>query len=238
MAELSKKQLEVLRSFYRDCVNKGIDPKKSEADKQRTALLADNNAQVKKILESAGIDASEAYRIGLESTEAKAKAEKEAAENAEKLKKRQEDGNKASVELELSKCIGRDKRMFFMKKRMDEAKAALKEAQSAMNDYVRRYEQAEKNQDSWGTMGGIAAGVTGSTAVGAAVAHDAMQRDAQRRLEQANTKQQLLNMWPGMSAWRDGAQKDVNDVQAEMDKVKLHLMENKALLCPFQPGHR
>ena len=88
MAELSKKQLEVLRSFYRDCVNKGIDPKKSEADKQRTALLADNNAQVKKILESAGIDASEAYRIGLESTEAKAKAEKEAAETAEKLKKR------------------------------------------------------------------------------------------------------------------------------------------------------
>ena len=107
MAELSKKQLEVLRSFYRDCVNKGIDPKRVKPTSSVQRFWPTITAQVKKILESAGIDASEAYRIGLESTEAKAKAEKEAAENAEKTEKEAGGWKQGLHRAGAFKCIGR-----------------------------------------------------------------------------------------------------------------------------------
>ena len=50
MEQYSEKQLKIFQNFYESCRKKEIDPTGSEADKQRALLLAQENADLVRIL--------------------------------------------------------------------------------------------------------------------------------------------------------------------------------------------
>ena len=54
----------------------------------------------------------------------------------------------------------------------------------------------QQKESSWGTLGGIAAGVTGSTAVGAAVAADTMRKNSGVRKNNEAIKQAVFQSYP------------------------------------------
>ena len=67
MEQYNNQQKEIFQVFYEACQEKGIDPLKSEADRQRALLLAKENTELVKIfgdqLDGAHVDA---YRMGRE----------------------------------------------------------------------------------------------------------------------------------------------------------------------------
>lgn len=233
MEQYSEKQRRIFQKFYETCRSKKIDPTSSEADKQRAYLLAKENKDLVQIfgerLDGGHIDA---YCIGKQVTDEQAAAEKRAAEEAKIAEQRRIDEQAAALEKAISKLYGRDKRQFFLRQELDAALKNQKEVKETVDRYVQRYEQADKGSQgsSWGTMGGIAAGVTGSTAVGAVVAADAMNRDVNTHAQNASLKSALLNQWPIYESMQKNAASRVKNAQAEIEKAKLSLMEEHPLL--------
>lgn len=232
MEQYSEKQLKIFQNFYESCRKREIDPTGSEADKQRALLLAQENADLVRIFgEKLDGGHVEAYRMGKQRVEEQAAAEKRAAKKAKIAEQRKIDEQAAALEKALSKLYGRDKRLFFLQQELDAALKNQKEVKGVVDSYVQRYEQADKGSkgSSWGTMGGIAAGVTGSTAVGAVVAADAMNKDANTRAQNAALKSGLLNQWPLYQSMQKNAASRVKDAQTEIEKAKLSLMEEHPL---------
>ena len=232
MEQYSEKQLKIFQNFYESCRKKEIDPTGSEADKQRALLLAQENADLVRIFgEKLDGGHVEAYRMGKQRVEEQAAAEKKAAKEAKIAEQRRIDEQAAALEKAISKLYGRDKRLFFLQQELDAALKNRKEVKGVVDRYVQRYEQADKGSQgsSWGTMGGIAAGITGSTAVGAVVAADAMNKDTNTRAQNAALKSDLLNQWPIYQSMQENAEARVKAAQAEIEKAKLSLMEEHPL---------
>lgn len=233
MEQYSEKQLKIFQNFYESCRKKEIDPTGSEADKQRALLLAQENADLVRIFgEKLDGGHVEAYQMGKQRVEEQAAAEKKAAKEAKIAEQRRIDEQAAALEKAISKLYGRDKRLFFLQQELDAALKNRKEVKGVVDRYVQRYEQADKGSQgsSWGTMGGIAAGITGSTAVGAVVAADAMNKDANTRAQNAALKSDLLNQWPIYQSMQENAEARVKAAQAEIEKAKLLLMEEHPLV--------
>lgn len=233
MEQYSEKQRRIFQKFYENCKSKKIDPTSSEADKQRAYLLAKENKGLVQIfgeqLDGGHVDA---YCIGKQVTEEKAAAARKAAEDAKIAEQRKIDEQTAALEKTISKLYGRDKRLFFLQQELDAALKNQKEVKGIVDRYVQQYERADRgsNSSSWGTMGGIAAGITGSTAVGAVVAADAMNKDANTRAQNAALKSDLLNQWPIYQSMQNDAGSRVRAARAEIEKAKLSLMEEHPLL--------
>lgn len=233
MEQYSEKQLKIFQNFYESCRKKEIDPTGSEADKQRALLLAQENADLVQIFgEKLDGGHVEAYRMGKQRVEEQAAAEKKAAKEAKIAEQRRIDEQAAALEKAISKLYGRDKRLFFLQQELDAAVKNQKEVKEVVDRWVQRYEQADKGSkgSSWGTMGGIAAGITGSTAVGAVVAADAMNRDADTRAQNAALKYDLLQQAPHYDSMMKHAASRVKNAQAEIEKAKLSLMEEYPLV--------
>lgn len=236
MERYSEKQLEIFRNFYESCRKRGIDPTGNEADKQRALLLAKENADLVQIFgEKLDGGHVEAYRMGQQYTEKKAAEAKKAADDAIIAEQRKIDEQAAAFEKKLSELRGRDKRLFFLQIGVDEAQrqwnAAYQHSLNVTAQASKAMESLSKGQDSWGTLGGIAAGITGSTAVGAAVAADAMARDNAVRAENAAGKEQV-KQWSAssMNAYIDTEyllKRKIGAIQTQIDKVKLHLTDER-----------
>lgn len=230
MEQLSEKQRKVCHAFYQKCRTQGVDPLKSEADAQRALLLARENTALRKVFDGQPEGwQKEAYRQGRAYEEEQRAAKKKAADDAKTAEQRRLDEQAAALEASIARLRGREKRMFFLNKRLEEARKGAKEARDAMDRYLYRYEHADKGGDSWGTLGGIAAGITGSTAVGAVVAADAMSRDAANRAARQSEKSALLNEYPMWQSYRDSAQAAVGAAERAMEKAKLYLVEDHPL---------
>ncbi len=232
----SEKQKEIFQQFYEECKAKGFNPTKSEADKQRALLLAKENVDLVKIF-GAELDRRclEAYRMGKEYLEAKEAAEKKAAEEAKIAAQRKLDERAAALERELSEKRGRDKRLFFYQKSTEEQQAELKAADNSYSNLARIWDSMNKmemqKESSWGTQGGIAAGITGSTAVGAVVAADVMSKNAailanNEAIKDRNFKQ-LQPLLDEALARSRAARDNMKEIQEKADKVKLHLTEDR-----------
>lgn len=225
MEQYTEKQRKVCYSFYLECNAKGLNPLKNEAEAHRALLLGQQNSQLVKIfggkLDGHQVDA---YRIGEEYSDAMAN-EEEQNEKEEKLAKAKKvDEAAAALEKELAQQRGRGKREFFFKKTLEDAKQEYDELQKEINGSPRAPKQKES---SWGTMGGIAAGITGSTAVGAMVAADTMMKNAEIRSSNA-AMGSLANMALAALGWKKMTiQNKMDAIQKEKEKIKLHLMEER-----------
>lgn len=238
MEQYSDRQLEIFQNFYEDCKKRGIDPTRSEADQQRAFLLARENDDLVQILgEKLDGGHVEAYRLGQQRAAHKAAAEREAAAAAKIAKQRQIDERAAFWAKKVSGLQGRDKRLFFFHESMREANGEIYTAQQGMNHAVQVWAglnaMEQQKEHSWGTLGGTAAGITGSTVVGAAVAADTMRKNAEIRAQnEAISKKNFDATSPmfDMSVQKESAAKDkLKKIKAEAEKVKLHLTEDRPL---------
>ena len=236
MEQYSNKQLEIFQQFYEACKQRKIDPLSGEADKQRALLLAQGNSELVKIFggQLDGMQA-EIYRMGKEYVEQKAANEAAAQERAKRMEERRADEQAAAIEQNLSRLHGRDKRLFFFQKSVEEAQAEIRSAEAGMNSAAQLWASMnsleQKSESSWGTLGGIAAGVTGSTAVGAAVAADTMGKNAAIRAQNEAISKRNFEatrpMWEAAADRKSAEQKRLEKIQAEIEKVKLHLVEDR-----------
>lgn len=165
--------------------------------------------------------------------ESKEKAEREAKIAAQRAR----DSAAAALERELSQKRGRDKRLFFYQK---ELSSAISDQISAQNTFSSLLETgaaltlaSQQKESSWGTLGGIAAGVTGSSAVGAAVAADTMNKNAGIRAHNEAVRQSVFQgMQPGMDAAARAsgqAERRKKAIERKMENVKLTLVEERPL---------
>ena len=176
--------------FCEECHRHEVYPLKSESAKQKALILAERNAELKELYPTDLADHyMDAYRAG------KAVLKREGDEQNRKWQeeRRQEERKRDEADYELEEKLagmtGRTKRRYLFQQLLAEARQSAKEADEGFNNALRGWDAAKKtaNRDdsSWGTLGGIAAGITGSTAVGAAVAAGTMNRNAQRRADNA-----------------------------------------------------
>lgn len=149
MEQLSEKQRKVCHAFYQKCRTQGVDPLKSEADAQRALLLARENTALRKVFDGQPEGwQKEAYRQGRAYEEEQRAAKKKAADDAKTAEQRRLDEQAAALEASIARLRGREKRMFFLNKRLEEARKGAKEARDAMDRYLYRYEHADKGGDS------------------------------------------------------------------------------------------
>lgn len=238
MEQYSDRQLEIFQKFYEDCAERGINPTGSEADRRRAFLLAKDHADLVQIFgEKLDGGHVEAYRLGEQRALSKAAAEREAAASAEIAKQRQRDEQGAIFAQRLSQLRGRDKRLFFFQESMRDANSEISAAQQGMNNAAQMWAglnaMQQQKESSWGTLGGTAAGITGSSAVGAVVAADTMRKNAGIRAQNEAISRKNFDatspMFDAAVQQAGAAQDKLNKIQAEAEKVKLHLTEERPL---------
>lgn len=231
MERYTEKQMEVFLRFYLDCKEKGFDSLRSEADKQRILLLGQGNKDLVEIF-GGKLDGhqEEAYRLGKECALDKAATNRKAEEEKRKI-----DVNAAAMERQISAQHGRNKRYFFFQNAINSLEAEIQAANQAGSTAIQleammNLSMQQKEKD-YGTMGGIAAGITGSTAFGAAVAADKMRENAEirrRNEEIRKANHSAVSSDFDASIRRVGVAKEKQRiVQMEADKVKLHLTQNR-----------
>jgi TolA-binding protein len=236
MEQYSNQQKEIFQVFYEACQEKGIDPLKSEADRQRALLLAKENTELVKIfgdrLDGAHVDA---YRMGREHKDAKIAAKEQADKEAKIAEQRKNDEAAAELERSISLLRGRDKRRFFYQKWEAEADDELKNAQQAYHAIFEmadlEIKMGQQKESSWGTLGGIAAGVTGSTAVGAAVAADTMRKNSGVRKNNEAIKQAVFQ---SITPRVDSVQRSISiakekkeAIQKQGEAIQIQLTEDR-----------
>ena len=177
MQQYGEKEKKIFLAFYQDCKQKGITPVGSEAGRQKAVLLVKENKELKKLFpDSLEEKVGEIYQMGEQYEKELKEAEQKAKREAEIAEHRKADEAAAALELECSKKYGRDKRMFFYQKTLASIDQEIKSADEGMNAAAQMWAGLnaleQEKESSWGTLGGIASGVTGSSAVGAAVAAD------------------------------------------------------------------
>ena len=238
MEQYSEKQREIFQKFYEDCRKRGVDPTGSEADRQRALLLAQENGDLVRIFgEKLDGGHVEAYRMGKQRVEEQAAAEKKAAEDAKIAEQRKIDEQAAAFEKELSQKRGREKRLFFLQKSIEDMQQEIRHADqmfsSAAQMWAGMNAVEQKKDSSWGTLGGVAAGITGSSAVGAAVAADTMSRNANIRAQnEAISKKNFeatLPLADAAGSRRRAAEDNLKKIQRKEERVKLHLTEERPL---------
>ena len=231
MEQYNEQQKQLFIDFYQTCKSKGINPLESEADRQRALLLAKENQNLVSLFgEQLDGGHVEAYRMGMEIKET---AEREAKIAAQRAK----DQAAFALEQALSSKRGREKRLFFYQQVESSAIRAKISAQEAFDSALKLGAEitlaSQQRESSWGTLGGIAAGITGSTAVGAAVAADTMNKNAGIRAHNEAIRQNVFqNLQPGMDASLQAAgraEKRIKAIQRQMEKIKLTLVEERPL---------
>lgn len=238
MELFTKQQKELCLTYYQECKSKDIDPTANEAARQRALLLAKENKALEKLFGDK-LDGGhvEAYRIGKEYKEELAADKKKAEEEANTAEQRRIDEQAAELEKSLSKLYGRDKRIFFYQQSEAKVDEELKEANSAYWSIFRaadsQIKMGQQSESSWGTLGGIAAGVTGSTTVGAAVAFDTMNKNAGVGQHNAAVKQAVFDQ---ITPVVENAQRNIStlekkkkSIQNQMEKIKFVLTEDHPL---------
>lgn len=238
MEQYTEKQMEVFLRFYLDCKEKGFDPLKSNADKQRILLLGQGNIELVEIF-GGKLDGhqEEAYRLGKKYALGKAAANRKAEEEKKTVERRKIDAAAASLECRISAMRGRDKRHFFFQYVVDNFQKELSAEQNSrlamMKMNATMNAAMQQKEKDWGTLGGIAAGVTGSTAVGAAVAADKMRENAeirQRNEEIKKANHAMIASDYDTSLHRSSdLKRGLQGVQNEADKIKLHLTEERSM---------
>lgn len=236
MEQYTEKQMEVFLRFYLDCKEKGFDPLKSEADKQRILLLGQGNNDLVEIF-GGKLDGhqEEAYHLGKKYASDKAAADRKAGGEKRKEEQRKIDSNAAAKERQLSARLGRDKRYFFFQNILDDIQNAITAEQQLRHTMMQATASLniamQQKEKDYGTLGGIAAGVTGSTAFGAVVVADKMCENAEIRRRNAEIQRNNRDMFSAdqdASFKRSRALQDKQRyVQAEADKIKLHLTQNR-----------
>ena len=229
--------------FYWNCQSYKLDPENSEAARRKTVLLAQNIPELQDFLgDEPEARALEAYRIGknaakqVEQEQANASYEKDQAARLEaEAKAWQQEQNLANMEQTISSQRGRDKRLFFYGKAMEQAKELLSHGREAQQGAAMAWHgmnQLEQGKEqSWGTRGGIAAGITGSTAVGAAVAVDTMRKNANIRAEnEVISKRNLERTLPMADAANQTielAENTIRELERRKNEICLHIVEER-----------
>ena len=234
MQQYGEKEKKIFLAFYQDCKQKGITPVGSEAGRQKAVLLVKENKELKKLFpDSLEEKVGEIYQMGEQYEKELKEAEQKAKREAEIAEHRKADEAAAALELECSKKYGRDKRMFFYQKTLASIDQEIKSADEGMNAAAQMWAGLnaleQEKESSWGTLGGIASGVTGSSAVGAAVAADTMRRNEGIRARNEAISRKNLEMttpiWEAAADRKSKARKERDKVTAKIEKEKLTLVE-------------
>ena len=238
MQQYSEKEKKIFLAFYQDCKQKGITPVGSEAGRQKAVLLVKENKELKKLFpDSLEEKVGEIYQMGEQYEKELKEAEQKAKREAEIAEHRKVDEAAAALELECSKKHGRDKRMFFYQKTLASIDQEIKSADEGMNAAAQMWAGLnaleQEKESSWGTLGGIASGVTGSSAVGAVVAADTMRRNEGIRARNEAISRKNLEMttpiWEAAADRKSKARKERDKVTAKIEKEKLTLVEERPL---------
>lgn len=233
----SQRQREIFQQFYEDCRARKMDPEHSEADRQRILLLAGEHADLAQLL-GEGLEggALQAYRTGRQLAEEQEAAAARAAGEAQTARQRSLDEAAAAFERALARKSGREKRLAFFQIGLDEADGMIQGANRQEDSLVKSLAHRDvtlEKESSWGTLGGIAAGITGSTAVGAAVAADTMRKNEEVRSRNAAVNQQMAEM--SAAAYNSILDKKIagkklrESLEKEIGRVKLHLTQELPL---------
>lgn len=242
MEQFTEKQISTFQAFYQQCQSKGINPLENEAGRQRALIIARENKDLVTMLDTE-LDGrvAEAYRVGMESIEAQAAArdaaQRRANDEAAAAQQRSIDQETAARDRELAQKRGRDKRQWFYARAAKGIEARINTAQGSAVDAAKLWAGLNalevKQESSWGTLGGIAAGITGSTAVGAAVAADTMRKnEGVRAHNKAVVKRNMELTQPLVDeAWKreERARKELRKLQDQMEKEKLTLVEERPM---------
>ena len=173
--------------------------------------------------------------MGQEHKEAKVAAQEQADKEAKIAEQRKIDEAAAELEQSISLLRGRDKRRFFYQKWEAEADNELKNAQQAYHAIFEmadlEIKMGQQKESSWGTLGGIAAGVTGSTAVGAAVAADTMRKNSGVRQNNEAIKQAVFQ---SITPRVDSVQRSISiakgkkeAIQKQGEAIQIQLTEDR-----------
>ena len=231
MQQYGEKEKKIFLAFYQDCKQKGITPVGSEAGRQKAVLLVKENKELKKLFpDSLEEKVGEIYQMGEQYEKELKEAEQKAKREAEIAEHRKADEAAAALELECSKKYGRDKRMFFYQKTLASIDQEIKSADEGMNAAAQMWAGLnaleQEKESSWGTLGGIASGVTGSSA---AVAADTMRRNEGIRARNEAISRKNLEMttpiWEAAADRKSKARKERDKVTAKIEKEKLTLVE-------------
>lgn len=203
--------------FYLKCQEEGITNLKTNADKARIRLIAENNgimAEQEKCVKM--------FKLGKDDFLQQKSSEKKQAKQADIEEQRKKETEQISEAIKISELFGRDKPIYFCQKEIDELYKALRKLnlQITHNDnltssMVKAYHVKEKD---WAVHGGIASGIAGGAA-GLATALD---------IQQQNVKIREHNDKVIQSAAQLGFQLN-NNLYGEISKLKDKIKEKEKI---------
>lgn len=215
-------------AFYNECVEKGVNSCDSEKEIQKATLIA----------QKMGLAFTDVAVLFDETQKCK-KSETDAAIEATREKKRNEEFQKYALLTQYANYSGREKRVAMLTdeyQRLIEAAKTLESGAMALLLASQRKEE----EGSWATIGGAVSGLAGPAA-GMAAALDAQARTAQenaqiRARNQSNLKlvaPTLSTSYGGASERRAAAQKIAEEIEA----AKIKLIADDSLEDCFKRVH-
>lgn len=165
--------------FYLKCQKEGITNLKTNADKARIRLIAENNGIIADEEECVKM-----FKFGKGDLNKQKKLETERNKQVKLDEQRNKETEQISEAIKISELFGRDKPIYFCKKEIDKINASITLINTQMSHNINltksianAYTVKEKD---WAIHGGIASGIAGGAA-GLATALDIQQQNAKIR---------------------------------------------------------
>lgn len=178
--------------FYLKCQEEGISDLKTNADKARIRLIAENNGIIANEEECVKM-----FKLGIDKFRQQKKSEKELANWADIKEQRKNETEQISEAIKISELFGREKPIYFCQKEINKLQSSIDENEKQINTIKNGtsalINASKVKEQNWALRGGIAEGIAGSAA-GVATALETQSKNAQiRAYNDAMTKSAIKN---------------------------------------------
>lgn len=162
------------QEFYLKCREEGITDLKTNTDKARICLIAENNGIMADKEECVKM-----FKLGIDEFRQQKKSEKEQAKQADIEEQRKKEMEQISEAINISELFGREKPIYFCRKEINKLQSSIDENNKQINAIKNRTSSsvsaAKVKEQNWTVRGGIAQGLAGPAA-GVATALETQQK--------------------------------------------------------------